>query len=401
MVFAWWQMFGRAIITNPIPAPGCFTYPAYKPQTLNSSIEFVPGDPTGNPPAPGPFIVILTIPPLIFFALVAGIFCQQVADKYNIDTFNSVTAPLVIVINATSQFPIILSASTQDATIVGGERDLILKALSGPPLRLLTSSVDNNQWDVSNSNSVTGVATQQYDGIDGSPNLVKTGLNGFNFRQQNSDTIHCSISSDIDTIYTFTFYDMTGKQESQNLTVTGSSGLNDFFLPFSTYKIVDLTNIGALEVVINAFNNVDTFVDTIAVQGPAITPTPTPSNSNTPTRTTTPSPGGSGSNTPTPTRTPSPQSSAPNTPTPTNSPSPQGSFFTWYTVDDDFGRNPCDQERPKPSYFWSDDNILYYYFYGSFNATDDLLTKLDSGSSSSTLKAFMMLTTSVIVLLVF
>jgi len=70
---------------------------------------------------------------------------------------------------------------------------------------VLSTSVDNNQWDVSTPNAASGFAVQQYDGIDGSPNLNTKGLNGKDFTFDGSSAIRCSIQTDIDTIYSFLF----------------------------------------------------------------------------------------------------------------------------------------------------------------------------------------------------
>jgi len=235
---------------------------------------------------------------IIFFCLVSCVLSQQQQTKFFIDQFNSITSPLVIIINTTTVFPQSLSASTVDSTIVGGERDLILTVLSGPAGRILSTSVDNQQWDVSTPNAANGFAVQQYDGIDGSPNLNKKGLNGFNFLQNGGNQIQCSISTDITTIYSFAFTDMVGGANTQNLSITGGTGLNDFFLPFSQFKGVDLTNTGSLEITINAFDNVDTFVDFFSVVGPAISSSPTPSPQKSAPSTPTATPGSSPSHTP-------------------------------------------------------------------------------------------------------
>jgi len=52
---------------------------------------------------------------------------------------------------------------------------------------------------------------------------------------------------------------------------------------------------------------------------------------------------------------------------PTPTASPVTVPFTWYVVDDDFGREPCEEDilAPKP-YFQSEQNIIYYYFYRAY-----------------------------------
>jgi len=142
---------------------------------------------------------------------------------------------------------------------------------------------------------------------------------------------------------------MTGASSEVNLTITGGASLNNFFLPFSSFSGIALNNIGALEITIFAFDNVDTFVDTFAVIGP-------------------------------PTAGPPPVA-------PSASPTPGGGS-EWYTFDDDDEQlSPCTTNNRRVTYFLADDQKIYYYFYGGFEASKGYFDDVDykSVNSSSSL----------------
>eukprot|EP01126_Amoeba_proteus_P049083 TRINITY_DN5717_c0_g2_i1.p1 TRINITY_DN5717_c0_g2~~TRINITY_DN5717_c0_g2_i1.p1 ORF type:complete len:301 (-),score=33.09 TRINITY_DN5717_c0_g2_i1:137-940(-) len=74
MVMAWYQMFGRTIITNPTKNPDCWTYPAYKSAT--GVANFIPSiDPhyafQGKETQ---FVLAVTLPAVALFLVVGLIF---------------------------------------------------------------------------------------------------------------------------------------------------------------------------------------------------------------------------------------------------------------------------------------------------------------------------------------
>lgn len=80
MALAWYQMAGRLIITNPDPAPGCWTYPAFKAEYPGGDAYFVSAD--GNqtlPPTPV-FISFVTFP-AIAVILAVGLIWSYCAGR--------------------------------------------------------------------------------------------------------------------------------------------------------------------------------------------------------------------------------------------------------------------------------------------------------------------------------
>lgn len=293
---------------------------------------------------------------LFLFCLVVFVHAQSREVKLIIDPFTPDTDTLIIQIFANSTFPAVRDAFTQDSGIVGGERDLHLELESGPRGSIFSSSVANEEWSVATPPDASGFAYMQYDGTDRSPDLDFTGLDGANFRLNGADAFVIDISSDINTSYLFQITDMTGVQSLATLPVNGGSQFTRYELPYTRFNgTADFSNIGSFEILINAGTDVDTVIDILGIIGPVISPSRTP------------------------TPTPSPNPSIVPSPSPSPTPLPQGPRFTWYTFDDDDnGREPCEDERPRPDYFFNDDNILYYYFVGTF---DDYVTLSSTNSA--------------------
>jgi hypothetical protein len=274
--------------------------------------------------------------------LICSVAGQRVLLK-TIDPFDPDTPSLILVI-AEGGLPATLTVSTAGSQILGGERDLQLTAETGPNGRVLTSGVSLGQWDVSTPNGASGFAVMQYDGTDNSPALNRNGLGGRNFMTLGADAVRATIQTDVDTEYTFTFYDTNGNDGDFTITIPAAIDvLTDYTLPFDEFTgNVDFSSIGAIEILIELFANVDSTVSLVGVEGPSTVP-------------------------------------------PSASPQPQGEGFTWYTVDDDFGRDPCEPQPPRRDYFVDNDNVVYYYFYGYQD--DDIdpadLISFESGSYAS------------------
>ena len=269
---------------------------------------------------------------LLLFAVFACVFAQNREDKRIIDPFTPDTDPIIILIQNQNQLPITEEAFTQDAGIMGGERDLSLTAESGNNNLVLTAAVTSGQWSVATPNSARGFALMQYDGVDGSLGLRENGLSSVNLRANGADAFRVLIQSDIETLYTFFVYSSGGGQSEFSITIPGDDTTNEYNFEFNSFSgNANFGAVGAIEILIEAFDNVDTFVELFHTSGPIQSPSSTPAPGVSASATTPPGPGA----------------------------------FTWYTFDDDDnGREPCDEATPKKPYFIADDNIIYYYFYG-------------------------------------
>merc|ERR1712137_964111 len=232
-----------------------------------------------------------------------------------IDPFTPNTQTIVIEINSAS-LPQAQSVFTQSSGILGGERDLQLTAESGPSGRILTAGVSDGQYVISTPNSASGFSLMQYDGADSDINLNTSGLGGVDLTTGSGDALNTLIQTDISTSYTFTIYSGSASSSIQ-IDIPPSTSPESYELRFSDFTgNADFTNVGAIEILVEAFDNVDTFMTLFGTSGPVGT-TPPP-------------------------------------------PPPQGGGFTWYTFDDD-------------------DNIIYYYFYGNTINYSDFYSSSDAG----------------------
>ena len=266
---------------------------------------------------------------LLLLCFILGAFAQTTrVQRSIIDDYTAVTDVIVISISSTTVLPFQQFKTTTDAGILGGERDLILRAISGSSGRVFTSGVSEGQWNVATPNGASGTSTTQYDGADNSDNLSPTGLGGVDLTSSSVDSFKLTIETDIDTTYVIDVTDMSGGSSTQSVDIPGNPGVsNDYFILFSAFSgNADFTKAGSVSLTIQGFDNVDTLVNIFSLAGPDTTPPPPPAVS------------------------------------PSPSPIPGD---TWYRFDDDDdGKSPCGEEADEQTVFLADYNIIYYYFYG-------------------------------------
>ena len=266
--------------------------------------------------------------------------------KLTIDPFTINTPPIIIVIE-NQNFPLSDDTSTPGDNILGGERDLLLTVENGAVGLLLSTGVSNGAWNMGTPNSASGFALLQYDGVDGTSALNRNGLGGIDLTANGATAFRAVIQSDIETSYVFRIF--SGNAES-SLTqpIPGTSQSAEYLFSFSQFTgNADFTNVGAVELQVNAFDNVDSFISFFGTHGPVSSISPSPAAR--------------------PSRSPSP------------SPVPE-----WYTFDDDDnGVSPCTTNEKRRTYFLTESNIIYYYFYGFNDPYQNQY--LSSASSASVL----------------
>jgi len=264
----------------------------------------------------------------VLFVLLAVTLCfAQREIKLTIDPFTVDTAPIIIVIPNGATFPISQERSTQSGNILGGERDLLLTVETGLTGLLLSTGVGGSTWNVGTPNSASGFALMQYDGVDGTSALNRNGL-GVDLTTGGGDSFRAVIQSDIETSYVLRVF--SGNTESTfTQQIPGNQQSTEYFFSFAAFSgNADFTNAGAVELQVNAFDNVDTFISFFGTHGPVASNTPSP------------------------------------LPQPSRSPSPSP-VAEWYTFDDDDnGVSPCSTNEKRRTYFLTESNIIYYYFYG-------------------------------------
>jgi hypothetical protein len=82
MAFAWYQMLGRSMVTNPMKFEGCWTYPAFKVENSDDAATFVPPvDPNyGFDGREGTFVAMTSLPGIALF-LIVGLLYSYCAGK--------------------------------------------------------------------------------------------------------------------------------------------------------------------------------------------------------------------------------------------------------------------------------------------------------------------------------
>jgi len=262
---------------------------------------------------------------LVLALLALCVFAQSKTDLLIIDDFQSGLQTIIIEIPANNNsLPITMtdfaSPSGNNVNILGGERDLELVVQTGAPNLILTAQILTGQFAVSTPNGASGFSTVQWDGKDNSINLNSQGLGGIDFTfSGNAAELRATLDSDHATTFTITVVSMDGKQCVLELDVAEGSAAKDYTASYKDFSgNCDFTNVGAIEVTIDASLAVDADMELFSVFGvvPA-TPTPSKSHSKNPSQTRTPAGSKtppSGTRTPTPTRTPSKNPSQSRTP---------------------------------------------------------------------------------------
>jgi len=209
----------------------------------------------------------------VVLALVFAVFCAR-EDKEILDSFEVDTAPLVLQVVEGS--PKTLSASTSASDIIGGERDLALTDDSGPNNSILTAGVSAGEWSVAAPHSASGYSIMQYDGVDGSPDLKTNGLANTDLTADGADSFHLTIQADQDTQYTLTIYSTSGTSTAV-VDIPGDETIHDYYIDFSDFNgQASFTAVGAIELRVELFVDVDSFIELFATSGTVATPTPSP-----------------------------------------------------------------------------------------------------------------------------
>jgi len=192
--------------------------------------------------------------------------------KTVIDNYDVTQPPLVISL-ATSVPPTITQTQfATDSSVLGGERDLILSALSGTPGRVFSASISGGQFSIATPNGANGEVQLQYDGVDGSATLTTSpGLGGVDLTFGQAYGFQISAVTDITTSFSITVVSGNGKTGTVQNVVPGTNGNTffDYLIPFSGFSGVDFTNVVAIQIDVVAAENVDFILNSFATYGDA------------------------------------------------------------------------------------------------------------------------------------
>jgi len=211
---------------------------------------------------------------------------QQIESKGAIDSFELGSDIVIFTLPINVQLPneqvsIYTDPAANPVGLIGGERDLALFTTQGLSGRTMSSSVGGGTWVISTPIGASGYVLLQLDGKDNSINLNKNGLNPRYDATVGgvADRFNITLGTDLATVVTITAY-TSGGDCSINLSIPAGSSENPapVFLPFnSANSTCSFTSIGAIELVVQAFENVDATVSFFGVSG-LILPTPTPTS---------------------------------------------------------------------------------------------------------------------------
>lgn len=206
---------------------------------------------------------------LLLFAVFGCVFALSREDKRVIDPFTPNTGPILILIPNQNQFPITSEAFTQDAGILGGERDLSLTVESGNNNLVSGTSVSSGSWSFSTPRPSRAFALMQYDGVDASIGLRENGLSGVDLRTNGTDAFRVVIQSDVETLYTLFVYSSGGGQSEFSISIPKDFSTNEYILEFNSFSgNANFGAVGAIEILIEALDSVDSLVKLFSTSGP-------------------------------------------------------------------------------------------------------------------------------------
>ena len=227
---------------------------------------------------------------LLLFVAFAMVQAQQFQDLFFVDDFTIETPIIITLIPGNPSFPIVDTAFTAgpNGNIIGGERDLQLTTLSGDSNLVLTSGVASGDFSCATPNEANGNSLIQWDGVDGSMNLVPNGLGGLDFTADNAFALRLFIESDLPTfIDVFVYSGSVGSQCTLRVNLPGGDTKDEYILDFTDFSgSCSFGNVGAVEIQVEMSDNIDVLLELISVYGPVpTTPSPTRSRTRTPTPT--------------------------------------------------------------------------------------------------------------------
>jgi len=249
----------------------------------------------------------------LMMLLVACVYAQglDTVDRILIDNFSvgadqhSIEIELSSTLT-TSDPPIVEDATFTQAGcegLIGCSRDMRIEVRSGFNNRDFTSdifSVPNGvfpaEWTISNPKTSTSTCTLQYDGVDNSFDLDINGLGGIDITVGGTaDQLFFAAVSDIEIEYQLFFYDTQGGRCDLDVEIPATPGAYDYQDTFYLFDIddfdngCDLTDVGAIEVLLPSTDAVDAIVRNIKIVGDPI-PSASPTRSPIPTAPSTPTP---------------------------------------------------------------------------------------------------------------
>jgi hypothetical protein len=191
---------------------------------------------------------------LIVLAILVAIVYGQTFS--NLDPFDGVSIKLDVPGTSAESF----SDSTVQSDILGGERDMIIRGTGTGSSSNCESEtfVENGAWFANNGQTCAASAVLQYDGVDGSGDLAM-GL-GVNLNNIGVAFL-VDVQTDLTTSFTIEIYSSVSSVSSITQTIQASQSLLTYTFPFGDFSgNADISNIGAIQLIINEAQNTDVIV---------------------------------------------------------------------------------------------------------------------------------------------
>jgi len=190
---------------------------------------------------------------------------NRIVDKFEANSpFGDVLVIELIDPLTLNDQPIVVSksANISDDSLLGVERDLSLVALEGSEGSVLSCGVTTGEYNLATASSSHGYAVLQYDGVDASNEINPTGLGGVSLKEGGSNAFQLIVHSDHPTDYSIKIYSgASAVSEYKGRFPQNQKRPHSLYAKFSEFEgNADFNNVGAIELIIYAYVNVDAII---------------------------------------------------------------------------------------------------------------------------------------------
>jgi len=154
------------------------------------------------------------------------------------------------------------STTIHDETILGIERDLSLVVVEGIDGSVMSCGVSIGEFSLATASNSHGYAVLQYDGEDESSEINPTGLGGISLKEGGSNAFQLNTVADHSTDFSIRVYSgANAVSEYKGIIPQNQRKPHALYAKFSEFEgNADFNNVGAIEVIIYAYVNVDAII---------------------------------------------------------------------------------------------------------------------------------------------
>lgn len=198
---------------------------------------------------------------LVFvFLLLLNICLGAFVPTQVIDNWEERGDPIILILDQPVPPSQQIQKIIQTNNAIGGERDIVIIAEEGSIGTVSAVVIHADIFNFAAPAFMSGTVKVQYDGIDQSLSIDPKGLNGIDLTVNGGDRFRISAECDIGAEILLKVYE-GNRVETKRLEIDSLDGVKNYFVHFSQFENVDLTSVGAIELVIPFDKNLDIIIE--------------------------------------------------------------------------------------------------------------------------------------------